>query len=226
MNQINPELAVIFDMDGIMIESEHNQSRSFEAVMKENNVKPEYNENGVIQTPGITAKDNLIVMKNKYNLEPSVNELLLRKNILYSEILDEGVEVLPGLYDLLAELKGAQVKTAVASSSIKDDILKVLKHLKLEGGFDTTVSGEEVENSKPAPDIFIKAAQLIDANVENCVVLEDSESGVAAAKAANMSVIAIPSQYTARFDFTKADLVVRSLEELKIELLKKLVFAS
>lgn len=110
----------------------------------------------------------------------------------------------------------------MASSSSRDDIQVVLGHLGLDNYFDAVVSGYEVAAGKPAPDIFLEAARRIQVNPGQSIVLEDAAVGVKAAKAAGMKAIAVESRHTAGQDFSEADLVVSSLEELNWDIIKNL----
>lgn len=222
-NPSNRLEAVLFDMDGLMIESEHLQSQAFQKILESHGIEPEYNEAGVIQIVGVTALENLKLVKERYGLPQSAEELLVIKNEIYNEIIDEGLQPMPGLHDLVKSLQENGVKIAVASSSNMQDILKVLKIIDLEEVFDAVVSGTEVEHSKPAPDVFLKAAADLGVSASGCVVLEDAESGVKAGKAAGMTVIAIPSQFSANNDFSLADHVLESLNELDFDKIQKLI---
>jgi beta-phosphoglucomutase family hydrolase len=216
--------AIIFDMDGLMIDSEGKQSVAIEKMLREHGEEPVYKTTGVVQIVGMRAKDNIAKLKEKHNLKPSVDDLHKRKNEIYRESLSEGVDVMPGLIELTADLAKAPVKKALASSSSMADIQVVLRHLELESYFDVIVSGQEVEAGKPAPDIFLKAAKRLDVEPGECVVLEDSGVGVQAAKAAGMTAIAVPNRYTEDHDFDTANLVVSSLAELNWEKLKALPY--
>lgn len=214
--------AVIFDMDGLMIETEHLQSKSFEHVLKKYGANPEFNEDGVIQTVGVTAKDNLIRLKEKHNINESIENLLGQKRKVYKELLLENIYPKKGLLTLLKKLKEGNFKLAVASSSSREHINLVLSGLGIKEKFDVIVSGEEIKKGKPHPDIFLIAADKLNTEPINCLVLEDAQSGVEAGKAANMKVIAIPNQYTRSHDFTKADVIISSLEEVNMGFLAKL----
>jgi HAD superfamily hydrolase (TIGR01509 family) len=124
---------------------------------------------------------------------------------------------LPGVVALLAAVRMRGWRTAVASSSRCASILRALQALSLTDQFDATAGGDEVERAKPAPDVYLLAAQRVAAAPEECVALEDSQNGVLAAKAAGMACIAVPSAVTRSLDFSAADLVVGSLEEVTPE---------
>ncbi len=206
--------AIIFDMDGLMIETEHLQSRAFEQVLAEYGISPELHADGTVHQVGVSAHDNFVAMKEKYRLDADIDELLHKKQKIYREILSGNITPKPGLLSLLEKLAQKKVTVAVASSSSVDDIMFILKTLGVEKYFTVIVSGESVPRHKPAPDIFIEAARQLNVHPENCVVLEDSQSGVEAAKAAHMKVIVVPNQFTKSQDFRSANVVVTSLEKI------------
>lgn len=225
MNKTREEFAVIFDMDGLMIESEHLQSQAMEAVLDDHGIAPEYTKAGLVQVVGISARDNWKRLRVKHSIPTSVDELTERKNKVYSKILVQGIEPMPGLHELINDLRKHNIKIAVASSSIPVDINEVLSQLGLSDGFDAIVSGTRVKRGKPEPDVFLETSKQMEVEPAKCVVLEDAESGIKAGKAAKMNVIAIPSQYTHDNDFSKADVIVKSLKELSYEKIKSLFFA-
>lgn len=211
--------AVLFDMDGLMIDSESIQSLSFEAIMRELGVEPRLNELGVVQTIGITAKDNWLNLQAEYGLEAPMDELLARKRVHYKRLLSENITSQPGLLKLLLHLDEMPTKKAIASSSSADNIALVVSRLKIDRHFDALISGEEVKRGKPEPDIFIEAARQLGVNPEDCVVLEDAESGVRAATAAGMKSVAVPNRFTVGHDFSLASHVVPSLDAVTWDLL-------
>jgi HAD superfamily hydrolase (TIGR01509 family) len=214
--------AVIFDMDGLMVDSEPIQSESFETVLREHGVEPRQNDLGVIQTIGVTALDNWKILHSEYNLSPSLSlkELVARKREVYAELLRGHIPPMPGLLPLIAMLEQQRIKKAVASSSSLGHISIVTAKLGLT--FDAIVSGEHVKRGKPHPDIFLKAAELLHVQPSRCVVLEDAESGVNGGKAAGMKVIAVPSRFTSDHDFDNANAVVPSLEAVTWPFLSEL----
>ena len=211
--------SVIFDMDGLMIETEHLQSQAFEHVLRGHGIEPQFNEDGVIQTVGLTARDNLVIFKEKHGIDEGVDTLLSKKQAVYGELLKQNIAPKEGLLDLIKALKQGNLRLAVASSSSLEHIELVLKELGVSEDFDTVVSGETVSRGKPHPDIFLEAAKRLNVQPGNCVVFEDAESGVVAAKAAGMKVIAIPNMYTKSHDFSKADVVLPSLTVINLQVI-------
>jgi HAD superfamily hydrolase (TIGR01509 family) len=121
---------------------------------------------------------------------------------------------LPGVVPLLGAVRGRGMRTAVASSSGRAWISRVLTGLGLQAQFDATAGGDEVPSGKPAPDVYLLAARRLGAAPGACVALEDTVHGVRAAKAAGMACIAVPTALTRGLDFSAADLVVESLERV------------
>lgn len=199
-----------------MIETEHLQSKSFEHVLRAHGVEPEFNEDGVIQKVGITAKDNLLMLKEKHEIDEDVETLLANKQNIYRVLLEKNIKPKVGLLALIQRLKKERLKLAVASSSSLEHIKLVLMKLRLNQKFDAIVSGENLQR-KPHPDIFLEAAKRLNLDPQVCLVLEDAESGVVAAHAAKMKVIAVPNRYTSSHNFTKADVIASSLEKVNFE---------
>lgn len=214
--------AVIFDMDGVMVESEPVHSRSFEMVLNEYEISPEKDEHGIVHTPGITTKDNWLNLKKKYGLKEDTQVLMDKKRDQMLK-LEKDIDPMPGLLDLIKDLQSHNIKLAVGSSSTRQRLELVVERLNLDGAFGTIVSGNDVSEGKPDPEIYLKAADQLSANPKNTIVIEDAIEGVKAGKAAGMKVVAFPSSYSEKHDFSIADTVTGSLSDLNFEVLKKLV---
>lgn len=124
---------------------------------------------------------------------------------------------LPGVVALLESVRAHRFRTAVASSSRHARVRELLERLGLADKFDAVAGGDEVPRAKPAPDVYRLAAERLGVAESACVAIEDSESGVRAAKAAGMRCIAVPSALTRGMDFSAADLVADSLIEVSLE---------
>lgn len=209
--------AALFDMDGLMIDSDRIISRSYETVLEKHGIKPKLNHRGIVHTPGISSRDNWIRLMQEYSFEADIDELIVRKTQLHTQFMKEGVDAMPGLFDVLKMLKERGIKMAIASSSTREIIDAAVKHLKIEDYFDAIVSGNEVNRGKPAPDIFLKAAEKLGVPPKECVVFEDAVSGVQAAKAAGMKCIAIPlPTKISNPEFAIADNIFPSLTSVSI----------
>lgn len=219
--------AVIFDMDGLMVDSEPIRSLAFEAMIRNRGRQPpRRNSYGIVQTIGINVLDNCRRMQEEYGLGGSLDELVAEHETAYTRLFADRVAPMPGLLRLVVELGKNDAKKAIASSSSHEHISMVVNELWIDSPFQVVVSGTEVDRGKPAPDIFLRAAEKLGAATHRCVVLEDAESGIQGAKAAGMMAIAVPNRFTQDHDFTQADLVVPSLEYIDWRLLSSLTAAT
>jgi HAD superfamily hydrolase (TIGR01509 family) len=149
-------------------------------------------------------------------LSMSVKDLLALKEKVFHDLVRGKLTPLPGVIETLKHLKGLGLKLAVASASTLKDIDTVLTALCIRDYFDAIASGEEVANSKPAPDVFILAAQRLGVAPDRCLAFEDSENGTIAASKAKMYCIAIPCPSTRHQNHSAAALKVSSMEELDL----------
>jgi HAD superfamily hydrolase (TIGR01509 family) len=128
---------------------------------------------------------------------------------------------MPGALALIATLHG-QKRLGLATSSYRENVELILRRLDLARYFEAVATNESVARVKPHPDLFLHVAERLGATASECVVLEDAEKGVLAARAAGMKVIAVPTPHTRGNDFSKATRVVPSLTEVTLPLLDAL----
>lgn len=198
--------AVIFDMDGVIIDSEKDYKQIEWDMYAEMGLP--VSEEEAMESMGTVCRDWWQTLKNRYHFEQSAEELAAREDRLYVEYLFDDSRpktMMPGADALLVALKERGLKTAVASSSVPQAIERVLGLFKIEQYFDKKVSGHEVKAGKPAPDVFLKAAEHLGVLPEECLVVEDSYNGIRAAKAAGMQCIAYLSAPEGVVDYTLAD---------------------
>jgi beta-phosphoglucomutase family hydrolase len=215
--------AVIFDMDGVIINSEPLHYEANQQLFDKLGFSVPMDEYS--NYIGISTEKMWEDLRDKYDLNENLDTLtdkhrehtheFIRKNMNGNEI--------PGIRKILEELKDKNIKTAVASSSSKDLIETVLKGFDLCQYFDILVSGEEVEKGKPNPDIFIYVAKKLKVNIKNCLVIEDSTNGIKAAKKAGAKCIGFNNPDSHGQDLTKADIVINKFEVLNYDLLKSLL---
>jgi beta-phosphoglucomutase len=197
--------AVIFDMDGVLADSEPLICAAAMAMFKERGllVQPDdflpFVGAGEIRYIGGVAE--------KYGLALDITEAKGRTYELYLEMVPAGLKVYPGAASLVAACRAGGFQTAIASSA---DLIKVEANLNAIGlppkEWNALVTAENVEKRKPAPDIFLAAARLLGCAPADCTVIEDAVNGVAAAKAAGMRCVAVAQTFpAARLD--QADLV-------------------
>ena len=206
--------AVIFDLDGLLIDSEIISYKIYKEILHQFGYDfsiEEYAQN----FSGKTEVNNVKNLIYKYSLSWTVEIGLENVLKIESKFLSQGVALKPGVQELLSYLKNKCFKIAIASSSTKDRALTILRQHNIIEYFNEFVFGYEVEKGKPAPDIFLKACDKLSVNPEECLVLEDSETGIQAAYSANIPVICIPDMKVPSqhyLDMTKT--VLHSLEEV------------
>jgi beta-phosphoglucomutase family hydrolase len=215
--------AVIFDMDGILIDSEPLHIQLEEEIFKEIGANVSFEEH--ISFVGTTSHYMWEYVINKYNIPHTVEELVEMDRKRYFDYIsknDDAIKPIEGVDKLVRELYSKKVKLAVASSSPIKVIKLVVKRLKLESYFDELVSGDFVKRSKPHPDIFIYAAEKLLVEPERCLVIEDSNKGVLAAKSAGMKVVGFINPNSGNQDINMANMVIRSFSELNYEKLQNI----
>lgn len=206
--------AVIFDLDGLLIDSEIISYKIYKEILYEFGYefsKEEYAQN----YSGKTEIANVSNLIDIYNLPWTVELGLSRVLEIENKFLAQGVELKLGARKLLSYLKENCFKIAIASSSTEERAFNILRQHNIIDSFNVFVFGDEVKNGKPSPDIFLKACDKIWNKPEECLVLEDSEAGIQAAFSANIPVICIPdmkvpNQYY--LNMTKA--ILNSLDEV------------
>ncbi len=213
--------AVIFDMDGVIIDSEPFHLEVNREIFRELNIPfimEEYENYIGVSNDEMWAD---IKMKNNLSLPVSyLKELQVRKDMEY--LLSAEEKPIPGVLELLKELRLNGLAVALASSSSLKYIGIVLEKFRIRDFFDAVVSGENMRKGKPAPDIFLHTAKLLDVGPTSCLVIEDSRNGVAAAKAAGMKCIGFQNPSSGAQDVSAADFITGSLAQINLELIESL----
>ena len=207
---IKPD-AIIFDLDGVIIDSEPLHEKAFHDVWREMG----YIENHGIDFANYYGRSDRAVWIDfirKHSPDQSIEELSEWKQAKYLDVIRITEPIFPSVPQLVEKLHSGYA-LAVASGSVKTVIGEVLKLKGMHRFFSATVSAEEVANPKPAPDVFLEAAKRINVSPDRCCVIEDSTFGVAAAKAAGMRCIAITNTFP-RAKLGLADHVVDAYGEI------------
>lgn len=205
--------AVIFDMDGVIIDSEPMHARAAILCLKKYNVDItiEYLD----QFIGSTTDHMCKKMIEDFNINVTPKELLAENINMKKLLLDaEGHIVIPYVTDLMKSLYKNGVALMIASSSPPDAIEEVMEALHIRQYFKGYVSGSMVSHPKPAPDIFLEAARRLQVKPEECIVIEDSTNGVNAAAAARMACIGFVNPNSGKQDLSKATLLVEGFDEV------------
>lgn len=212
--------AVLFDMDGLMVDTESLSTEAFIDSAKAQGYNMTKEE--TLKVLGFT-KANIYQFWIDYFQGTNVDGKKLVddhyeyiENVLYTV----GPEKMPYVEELLKYLRENNYKIAVASSSDTADIKNNLEKTKLEKYIDEIASGAEVENGKPAPDVFLLAAERLDVDPKDCLILEDSKAGVKAGKASGAMVFMVPDMFTVDKECEDtADRILTNLGEV-IEILE------
>lgn len=217
-----PIEAIIFDHDGTLIDTE---SPDFEAC------KILGQEHGFTLTLEYWA-ETIVGHMNGYNvlfqqiIETSHNgvtqaAMWQRLKELWDLTLQH-VELMPGVDNLLPQLYSAGYRLGVATASNRAWVMRWLTHFELSHYFQVIANSDDVTHNKPAPDVYLFAAAQLGVRPERCLVFEDSVPGIQSAKAAGMTVVAVPSHVTKSLDFSQADAAVDGLEQVTVEWIEAL----
>lgn len=171
---------------------------------------------------GIHERENWRWVRERFGLTSPIDVMMRERNELYEALLRAHVRPMPGLRELVARLRAARYRLAVASSSPRAQIRMVVAALDLDADFDAYASGWEVAKSKPDPAVMLLAASRLGVPPRVCVVFEDSSAGLTAARAAGMVAVGVPNAYTERQDLSSAHVVVASLRDVTPQLLAEL----
>lgn len=183
--------AVIFDMDGLMIDSERVTFEGYQHVLKKDNLT--MSEETYKTLLGKTVKAVYELFASDYGDQYDVDQVIKEVHQYIADRFEnDGVPLKKGLLELLKYLKENNYKTIVATSSHRSRVDLILKQAKITEYFDDSICGDEVTHGKPDPEVFLKACQKLNVSPDEALVLEDSESGINAAYNAKIKVIGIP----------------------------------
>ncbi|OVE67138.1 phosphatase [Clostridium diolis] len=207
--------AFIFDMDGVIIDSE---PIHFEVDMQTiRELGCDISEKELEKYVGSTNEYMYTDIKENYNIKKSLEEIIDYKvELTKVKIIESHLEPIEGIKELLMELKNRNIPATIASSSPKGLIDIVVSKFKLQEYFKYIISGEEVERGKPSPDIYIETSKKLGISPKECVVIEDSRNGVIAAKDAKMKCIGFKNINSGNQDLSKADIVVNSIRDIDL----------
>ncbi len=206
--------AVIFDLDGTIIKSEEEWSKAFVAVLQKLGVKT--NDKNLL-TRGAAIKSNWQKLLVKYNIktDKTFEELEMLTYIEYEKLISE-ITLNDGVLEFMDALKENGTSLNLATLTNWETVMKVVEHFGLNNYFENVTTGEEVINPKPSPDIFLLASEKIGVEPVDCLVIEDSLTGITAAKEAGMKVVAISGDENADL-LENADLVVAGFSEITLK---------
>ena len=203
--------AILFDMDGVLMDSEPLHLRATQLSMGGRGPDLGFTERDNRAFFGTTDAELFRVLRILFDLDSPTDALVEAKRRHLADLIRREGRPMPGVPEVPRQLEEAGISLGLVSASARPVIRTVLEAVGLSGTFRTIVSGDEVPRGKPAPDGFLMAARRLGVAPEDCLVVEDSRNGVLAAKAAGMVVAAVPCPATSHEDFSPADLVLPTL---------------
>ena len=201
--------AVAFDMDDLMFNTEDLYDDVCETLLQRRGQR--FTLELKLEMMGRPGQEALAIMKERCDLSQSVDELKVEVKKLFSDLLPGRIEMMPGLSALLSFLEQHRIPKCVATSSLRPFAIEALGSFDLEPRFEFVLTAEDVENGKPAPDVYLLAAQRLGVDVAELLVLEDSVLGSRAAAAAGAFTIAVPTKHSVGSDFSHVDHVADDL---------------
>jgi HAD superfamily hydrolase (TIGR01509 family) len=205
--------AVIFDNDGLTLDTEHTWTRAESMLYARYGT--EFTLDHKREMLGTSGEKSALTMERHLAQPGRGDELRVElRELVHAELDGTGVEPMPGAVELIEALRAGGMPIGLATNSGREFATRALRAAGIYDHFDAIVSAEDVARPKPAPDVYLAAAAGAGAAPEDCVALEDSETGVTAAKAAGMTVIGVPS--FPGIDLGAADLVVTSLRDAAV----------
>jgi len=207
--------AVIFDMDGVIVDSEPMHIEAEKQILSAYGVKASTEE--LREYTGTTAEFEFTDLIRKHKLNTTVERLFHEKEKILFSLLEKKTKPMKGVIKLIRDLKQLGLKLAVASSGHRKLVNYFLQKLELADAFDSVVCAEDVTRSKPDPEIFLKAANSLEVNSAACIVIEDAKLGVEAAKSAGMKCIGYRNPNSGDQDLSKADFVIDDFSKLDVQ---------
>jgi len=214
MNKLVKPRAVVFDLDGLMFNTEELYNDVGEELLRRRgkSLDPRLLD-AMMGRPAIKA---LQVMIDWNDLKDTPAELAAETEQIFKGILDVRLAPMPGLLDLLGALEQAGLPKAIATSSGLKFVRKVLSGFDMESRFQFILTCEDVTEGKPHPEVYLKAAERFGLSPTEILVLEDSENGCRAAVAAGTLAVAVPAGRSQSHDFTGAAMLIESLEDRRL----------
>lgn len=215
---------VIFDMDGVIVDTEPVHKFAYDQHFKELNI--EVSEEMYATFTGNSTRNVFQKLKETFGLKEEVEDLILQKRHLFNEAFDTkpDLELIDGVLHLIQDLHQNGLQLILASSASKSTINRVFNRFELNKYFNYKVSGEDFPKSKPHPAIFLHAASLSENTKEECIVIEDSTNGIIAANAAGIFCIGYDSVNSKHQDLSLADVIIQDFAEINAEKVRNIKF--
>ncbi len=185
--------AVVFDMDGVLFDTERLYNIAWKEAAKDHPIGMEVDDL-IVQCIGLNSNDTRALFVRLFGADFPFDAYFGRIRALFQEIIAKELPVKPGVYELLDWLKENGYPVALSTSTSRPSVDSHLSRTGLTKYFDAIVTGDTVEHSKPAPDIYLRACALIGVDPSECIAVEDSPNGIRSAHAAGMMAVMVPDQ--------------------------------
>jgi beta-phosphoglucomutase len=189
--------AILFDLDGVIVDSEMQHYQAFKSTFSEYGIalsKQQFKDSFI----GKTDKASFIDFFGESKSPPiELNELMTKKSRYYARLIQENVPAYPDAITCITALKAQQQLMGLVTGSLMQEVKALLEGLDLATMFTVIITAEDVIDSKPSPEGYLKAAKVLSVSPENCLVVEDAPKGVSAARSANMHCLAVTHTYPA-----------------------------
>lgn len=216
-----PLKAVLFDMDGVIVDTEPLHRKAYFKTFEDLNIN--VSEEFYSSFTGLSTKKVCEILKATFDLPISAEEIssIKRKYFKHFFDYDTDFDLLPGVLNLIKNYHENSIKLILASSASENTINWVFEKFNLNPYFSGKISGDSLKESKPNPEIFEIAAKLSGEKKENCIIIEDSTNGILAAYLANIFCVAYKSEHSNNQDYGKANLVISDFKEIETEKISK-----
>jgi HAD superfamily hydrolase (TIGR01509 family) len=206
--------AVLFDMDGVIVDTEPLHRKAYFKMFEE--VRIDVSENLYDSFTGQATLPICRTLCQHFDLSDTPETLVSIKRKHFKQLFenDSSLALIDGVHDLIRDYHSNGLTLVLASSASMANINRIFDRFDLNKYFKAKISGADLKASKPHPEIFIKAAHLAGEHSKHCMVIEDSTNGIAAAKAANIYCVGFKSPNSVNQDYSKADRVITSFEEI------------
>ena len=211
--------AIIFDLDGVLIDTEPLYLKATNLVVSEEGAAPISEEENKQHLLGTTVEETWRRVIRMRSLTRPLSQYVEMYDVFVRQVMQEDLTPQPGVVQLINEARARGIPIAVASSSLREWIDLKLGAIGLNDAFDLILGGDQVANGKPAPDIYLMAARGLGVPPEECVAIEDSPTGIAAAVASGAYTIAVWTASTDGLDLSQSQAFLHSLEEFDLSLL-------
>lgn len=211
--------AVFFDMDGLALDTEPLHMTAWNKTLSKYRIN--FNEKQYSEFVGMGDYSMAELVVKRYGIKETLDVIVKKKGAIYMRLLDS-VKVFPGILRLIHYLNKRKIPYGLVSSQSRKYIVGTLRYSKLARAFPIVLGREDVHKTKPAPDVYVLASKKVGIPASECIALEDSDTGLNAAKRAGMCCIGIKHSFASKKKFIDADYIFDSLEQAVPHIIKML----